>query len=125
LFKFCIALVFMGTLLGGLTYQLSVCYNFFSNQEEIAESFCENRDVPILNCNGKCYLAKLLKKSNRSSNKKVPAHQIKINSFIFCDEISGIQPLLLNRITRFFGEYQVIEIFNQPDPFPPDFVRLS
>lgn len=125
MFKCCIALVFMCTLLGGISYQLSVGYDFLINQEEIAQSYCENRDVPILRCNGKCYLAKLLKKSNRSSNKKVPDHQIKINSFIFCDELYVVQPVLFNRIIRFFGEYNVIELSAQPDPFPPDFVRSS
>ncbi|MEY3956556.1 MAG: hypothetical protein RLZ73_1011 [Bacteroidota bacterium] len=31
------------------------------NRDYIAENLCVNRDKPMLNCNGQCYLAKKLK----------------------------------------------------------------
>ena len=34
------------------------------NKDFIAKNLCENRDKPMMNCNGKCHLAKELKKAN-------------------------------------------------------------
>ncbi len=49
------------------------------NQDYIAKNLCENRDKPMLNCNGQCYLAKQLKaveekeqKSNSERLEKMP-----------------------------------------------------
>ena len=37
------------------------------NQDYIAKNLCENRDKPMLNCNGQCYLAKKLKAAEESN----------------------------------------------------------
>jgi hypothetical protein len=49
------------------------------NQDYIAKNLCVNRDKPMLNCNGQCYLAKQLKaaeekeqKSNSERLEKMP-----------------------------------------------------
>jgi hypothetical protein len=49
------------------------------NQDYIAKNLCENRDKPMLDCNGQCYLAKQLKaaeekeqKSNSERLEKMP-----------------------------------------------------
>ena len=49
------------------------------NRDYIAENLCVNRDKPMLNCNGQCYLAKKLKaaeekeqKSNSERLEKMP-----------------------------------------------------
>jgi hypothetical protein len=49
------------------------------NQDYIAKNLCENRDKPMMNCNGQCYLAKQLKaaeekeqKSNSERLEKMP-----------------------------------------------------
>jgi hypothetical protein len=34
------------------------------NKKYIAEVLCENKDKPMMHCNGKCYLKKQLKKAN-------------------------------------------------------------
>lgn len=34
------------------------------NKKYIAEVLCENKDKPMIHCNGKCYLKKQLKKAN-------------------------------------------------------------
>jgi hypothetical protein len=36
--------------------------NFYLNQDEIIEAFCENKEKPELNCNGNCHLSKELNK---------------------------------------------------------------
>ncbi|NKI27053.1 hypothetical protein HCG49_10810 [Arenibacter sp. 6A1] len=37
------------------------------NYDYIVENLCENRDKPLLNCDGKCYLAKQLAKESEGS----------------------------------------------------------
>ena len=54
--------------------------NFYLNQKEIAAIECENKDRPELNCNGKCYLAKQLKKADNelAAKKEKQEHSISI-----------------------------------------------
>ncbi len=41
---------------------------YHSNYDYIANVLCENRDKPYLECNGKCYLEKQLKKANHENH---------------------------------------------------------
>ncbi|MEO6685096.1 MAG: hypothetical protein ABIN24_03995 [Dyadobacter sp.] len=43
---------------------------FHVNRTYIAKVLCENRNRPALLCNGKCYLAKLLKKQQEKKDKE-------------------------------------------------------
>ena len=38
---------------------------FYFQQSTISKTLCENRDKPKMHCNGKCYLAKQLKKEEK------------------------------------------------------------
>jgi hypothetical protein len=38
------------------------------NQQQIAKAYCENNARPAMHCNGKCYLAKQLKKIAKADN---------------------------------------------------------
>ena len=42
---------------------------YMANYEYIATVLCENRDAPIMNCNGKCYLSKMLAEQKRQEDK--------------------------------------------------------
>ena len=44
--------------------------NFYINQQEITRIECENKDKPLMKCNGKCYLAKQLQKAEDELNEK-------------------------------------------------------
>ena len=39
------------------------------NRDYIAKNLCENRDKPMMNCNGQCYLAKQLKAAEQKEQK--------------------------------------------------------
>jgi len=41
---------------------------YHANYDYIANVLCENRDRPYLDCNGKCYLEKQLKKINHDNH---------------------------------------------------------
>lgn len=42
---------------------------YIVNYDYIVENLCENRSKPMLNCNGKCYLAKILAEESKEEEK--------------------------------------------------------
>lgn len=50
---------------------------FYINQQEIAQEKCENKAIPMIHCDGKCYLSKQLKKLEQ----KEQDHNSKTNPF--------------------------------------------
>lgn len=61
-----ISLVFVFLLQLGANISVKVWYEL--NVEYITELFCENKDKPELQCNGKCHLAKQMKKSSEDTH---------------------------------------------------------
>lgn len=59
-----VALITMVVYVWFLSKPLVSAVDFFVNQKEITEELCENKDEPILECNGKCYLMKTLQEDN-------------------------------------------------------------
>ena len=76
-------------LLGAIVYsqssKLVIYLNFKINQEYISKELCENREVPKMNCNGKCYLAKQLQQQEeKEKEEKAPVEQrVKIDVLCF------------------------------------------
>lgn len=54
--------------------KLLVLANYEINKEYISKNLCENKAKPKSSCNGKCHLAKELKKQDKKEN-SVPASQ--------------------------------------------------
>jgi hypothetical protein len=48
--------------------RLFVYAGFKLNQNYIATRLCENRDKPLLHCNGRCYLMKKIKQAEEKQN---------------------------------------------------------
>jgi len=66
--------------------KLFIYFSFKINQEYIAKELCENREVPKMNCHGKCYLAKQLKQEEQKqeNNEKAPVNQrVKLDVLFF------------------------------------------
>lgn len=55
-----LAYFLMAQLIFGLGVKSYVVLDWKINQEEITEKYCVNKDKPMMNCNGKCYLSKQL-----------------------------------------------------------------
>ncbi len=55
-----LAYILMSQLIFGLGVKSFVVFEWKMNQEEITEKYCINKDKPMMNCNGKCYLSKQL-----------------------------------------------------------------
>ena len=47
------------------------------NQDYIAEVLCINKDKPMLNCNGKCYLSQLIKKQQQDDHQDIPSADLR------------------------------------------------
>lgn len=48
---------------------------YYTATEDFIERLCENKDRPELNCNGQCYLAKMLQESGDDAN-PLPKEQL-------------------------------------------------
>ena len=48
-------------------------FEYVVNQDYIAEYLCVNKDKPMLNCNGKCYLAKMLQEKQDEKKQNLPS----------------------------------------------------
>lgn len=52
-------------------------FEYVINQDYIAEYLCVNKDRPMLNCNGKCYLSKMLQEEQNEKQQNLPAIDLK------------------------------------------------
>jgi hypothetical protein len=57
--------------------KLMIFVHYQLNKEAITREFCENKSLPQMHCNGKCHLAKQLKKVDTEESKN---HSSKSNS---------------------------------------------
>lgn len=64
--------------------------DFGMRRDYIAEVLCINRDKPMLNCDGKCYLAKKLKAAQEQQDKENESINIKSAPSFFSQIISQI-----------------------------------
>ncbi len=64
-----IAFIFATTFLCTMFYQTFTVVHFYSNQAELTEKYCINKEKPELNCEGKCHLQKKLVKSEVNTDK--------------------------------------------------------
>lgn len=65
------------------------------NRDYIAENLCVNRDKPMLNCNGQCYLAKKLKAAEEKERKSNSERLEKMPEVVL--SFQAIQPVFTAR----------------------------
>ncbi|WP_225865766.1 hypothetical protein [Dyadobacter aurulentus] len=66
-----------------------VCLDYELRKEYIAKTLCVNRNKPILNCNGKCYLAKKLAAANQQQERQAEHDYIASLIYQVMDTRSG------------------------------------
>lgn len=83
--------VLLGVILLQIGLKLFIEVDFLVYQTDIIEKLCENKDKPELQCNGKCYLMKEIKKLDENltsdSNENVP------NSLPYIKSLEFFEPL--------------------------------
>lgn len=60
-------------------------FEYLVNEDYIAEFLCVNKDKPEMHCNGKCYLAQMLKKQQEERGKNLPSINLKEYPIGFVD----------------------------------------
>jgi hypothetical protein len=64
------------------------------NKEYIAAKLCENRDLPVLKCKGKCQLAKKMAAENASSD--ASNYQVKFQEVAFTDNLQSLYTMVFS-----------------------------
>lgn len=65
-----VAIVLLQSFVFAIGIKSFITLSFYVNQESIITEQCENRSKPELQCNGKCYLAKQLKKAEQATEEQ-------------------------------------------------------
>jgi predicted Rdx family selenoprotein len=92
--SFLIASLFLSVII-----QSVILVNYVADQDNYIEKYCENKELPELNCNGTCHLAKELKLSvtenENSTSEEIYISAISIFSFQQLNELD--RSLFMNK----------------------------
>lgn len=70
---------------GAMSFNQAVIeINFYLNRESIAKTLCENRDKPMMHCNGRCQLCKRLAKQDNQDKDNPERKAENRNELLFC-----------------------------------------
>ena len=101
---------------------------FYNNQVELAAKYCVNKKKPMLHCDGKCYLAKQLKKleQEEKKNQPVPKMPLKLKENVWNSDSQVITAFEANTIdilskktTVFFYQNTELNSFSGSVFHPP------
>lgn len=101
---------------------------FYNNQVELAAKYCVNKKKPMLHCDGKCYLAKQLKKleQEEKKNQPVPKMPLKLKENVWnsysqatTDFETNTIELLSEQTTDFFYQNTELNSFSGSVFHPP------
>lgn len=84
-------------------------FNYIINQDYIAEYLCINKDKPMLNCDGKCYLAKMLQAEQDEKQQNLPAINLKEYPIGF---IEIVNCALKNPEVKIKGNFSYLNLYN-------------
>jgi hypothetical protein len=62
--------------------------NYAINKDYIAAALCENKDKPMMHCNGKCHLAKELKKTAKEESKNQTTRILQEDFVFTCTDVA-------------------------------------
>jgi hypothetical protein len=102
--------------------QLLPYLDYFVNYEYISEILCINKEKPISNCNGKCYLSQQLKEAQQTEkqDKKIPTvEQERIPMIVYNSELTKFL-ITVSKAKKYFQFYQFpIKDLSISPPTPP------
>ena len=96
------------------------------NKERIAKVLCINKDKTEMQCNGKCYLKKQLRKANNEpSEQPLPTPTYSkaedLTTLLFERKLRCLNPIIINKSeVHYIENYQFI--FNRRIFHPPKFL---
>jgi len=83
----------MAQMLFALGSKSFVVLNWKINQDYITEKYCENKDKPMMNCDGKCYLSKQLEKlelKEKEEREKYPSPKSQVETTNFAWTVENL-----------------------------------
>ena len=89
--KAILAYILLAQLIFGFGVKTYIVLEWKIKQDEITEKYCENKDKPMMNCNGKCYLSKQLQnleyqeEEERKKNPS-PVSQVETTNFAWINK---------------------------------------
>jgi hypothetical protein len=100
---------------------------FYNNQVELAAKYCVNKKKPMLHCDGKCYLAKQLKKleQEEKKNQPVPKMPLKLKENVWdsnsqvITSFQKVEILSSEKSTVFFYQIRELISFSSSTFHPP------
>ncbi len=118
----------IGLMLFKMSVQTGILVNWKINQAKIEKLYCENKDNPLMHCEGKCYLSKQLKQiENDFQKSKTPPYEKLVKSseiILFCEDLAFFQlaNLILKENQPFGGYYtqHITENHHKSCFHPPD-----
>jgi hypothetical protein len=97
--------------------------NYAINKDYIANTLCENKDKPVMHCNGKCHLEKELKKTASEDSKPQTSLRINVEEYISnnpedANNITGNAPIIISKVNSPYLENysfnNITKIFHPP-----------
>lgn len=96
--------------------------DYLINKDYIAKNLCINKVKPKLKCNGKCHLAKQLKKQDEKENSSTSSkdkfeviyHQQNSSSIEFCTVIQVIEKLNFSHYKNEYAHTYLSNVFQPP-----------
>ena len=78
---------------------------YYTATEDFIERLCENKDRPELNCDGQCYLAKMLQQNGDDANPLPKEHITWPENLLFWSEASQTPSIVEDHIPELNGIY--------------------
>jgi hypothetical protein len=96
-----------------------ILVGYLANKKYIATVLCENLDRPLLHCNGKCHLEKVLKQDDKQQGNEKQSFTVK-NEISHWENHSAA-PLRLKRFSKTISLIPGIEHEHYSAPLPAPF----
>ena len=78
--------------------------------EDFVERFCENKERPELQCNGKCALSKMLAKKKQEERKPLNLDWLKTETILFLETLSALDFEVFSVLKRVYAKQ--INLYN-------------
>jgi len=116
-----ISYLFLAAIVLNSFSRLFIHVDFLVNQDYIAENLCENKDKPIMQCNGSCQLQMELEKDDERKETSAK-HQVEIIPTLVAQEVFEFQntaPICLLEKPHFYTLQSNTVGFVSPIFHPP------
>jgi hypothetical protein len=118
-----ISLLLIIAIATSISWQTLTIVHFYSNQSELEEKFCENKEQPELNCQAQCHLNKQLKVQKSDNLNEIPV--LEVNTLLVFQMYEEVESIILRHLINAHtssNQYQFIVKEGSPSSLldPPE-----